>query len=147
MACVTVVRNISAPPDAVFHTVADPERFTKAIVGVTRLEFLTKTTSGVGTRFRQTRLMKGKPSTMDFEITEYVENQRVRIVNQTHGTVWDSVFTIEPEGATTRLTMRMDAKTEQRAVRFMLPFVCFLVRKAVGVDLDDVKAACEGRRS
>jgi len=145
MACVTIARTINSPAEVVFRTVAEPEQFAKAIVGVTKLEFLSKTTSGVGTCFRQTRVMKGKSHTMDFEVAEYVKNQRVRIVNETHGTTWDSLFTLEPEGNATTLTMRMDAKSEQRMTRLLLPLVCIMVRKAVEGDMDAVRAACEGR--
>ena len=145
MATVIVERRIRAPADVVFQTVADPGQFAKAIAGVTKLEFLSKTTSGAGTRFRQTRVMKGKSSTMDFDITEYVRNQRVRIVNETHGTVWDSVFTVEPDGNATKLTMRMDTKSEDRFTRLMMPLICMLIKKAVGGDMDAVKAMCERR--
>ena len=143
MASVVVVRRINAPADVVFHIVADPNRFAKAIAGVTKLEFLSKTTTGVGTRFRQTRVMKGKSSTMDFDVTEYVKNQRVRIVNETDGNVWDSVFTVAPDGNATTLTMRMDTKSEKLFPRIMMPLICILIRKAVEGDLDAVKAACE----
>ena len=145
MASVVVVRSINAPADTVFQTVADPNRFVKAIAGVTKLEFLSKTTSGVGTRFRQTRVMKGKPSTMDFDITEYVKNQRVRIVNETDGNVWDSVFTVEPDGNATKLTMRMETKSERLFVRLMMPLICMLIKKAVAGDMNAVKAMCERR--
>jgi len=145
MATVTVVRAIKAPPDVVFRTVADPRQFAKAIAGVTGLEFLSKTTAGVGTRFRQTRVMKGKSSTMDFEVTEYVKDQRVRIVNETHGTIWDSVFTVERDGDATTLTMRMDTKSERLLPRIMMPLICLLIKKAVEGDMDAVKASCERR--
>jgi hypothetical protein len=82
---------------------------------------------------------------MDFEVTEYVKNQRARIVNETHGTIWDSVFTVEPDGDATKLTMRMDTTSEQLLPRLMMPLICVLIRRAVESDLDAVKVACERR--
>ena len=60
----TVTRSIDAPADIVFQTVADPKRFAQAIAGVTSVELLPGPTTGVGTRFRQSRRMKDKESTM-----------------------------------------------------------------------------------
>jgi hypothetical protein len=82
LATLEIVRTIHAPAAVVFDTVADPARFAEAISGVTKLEFLSSTKSGAGTRFRQSRLMNGKEMTLDFDIAEYVPNQRVRIVNE-----------------------------------------------------------------
>ena len=84
------VRTIAAPRERVFRAVADPEEFQKAIPGGSTVEYLTAGHQGVGTKFRATRLVKGKPNTFDQEVTEFVPDERVRLVNVTHGTVWDS---------------------------------------------------------
>ena len=67
----TSVRTISATPDRVFRAVADPEEFQRAIPGGASVEYLTASRSGVGMRFRSTRLVKGKPSTFEQEVTEF----------------------------------------------------------------------------
>jgi uncharacterized protein YndB with AHSA1/START domain len=145
MATVTVTRNIQASADAVFATLADPNRFAEAIAGVTQLEILSGMKSGVGTRFRQTRVMNGRESTMEFEVTEYVPSQRLRIVNETHGTIWDSLFTITPVGSSSTLTMRMETRTDRLLPRLLLPIICLFIKKAVEKDIDAVKAVCEGK--
>ncbi len=147
MATITVIRSIQAPAEIVFQTVADPRRFAQVIAGVTQVELLSETTSGAGTRFRQSRVMNGKETTMDFEVTEYVENQRIRIVNETHGTVWDSLFTLDSSNTSTRLTMRMETRSRRLLPRLLMPLVCLFVKKAVEKDIDAVKAYCEPRES
>lgn len=139
----TIVRNVRAPAATVFDAVADPRQFAKAIDGVTKLEFLTPSTWGVGTRFRQSRVQNGKETTMDFELTEYVKPSRVRIVNETHGTVWDSVFTVAPDGPGTTLTLRMTTRGGRWLQRLLMPIVCLLIKKIVAKDIDAVKAFCE----
>lgn len=143
MATLTVIRSIRAPAEVVFQTVADSRRFAEAIAGVTRIEFLSVVTSGVGTRFRQSRRVNGKESAMEFEVTEYVENQRVRISTATEGTKWDSIFKVVRNNTSTTLTMRMEARTRQLLRRLLMPLVFLLVRKAVEKDIDAVKAFCE----
>ncbi|MGA2117436.1 MAG: SRPBCC family protein [Bryobacteraceae bacterium] len=144
MATITIVRTIHAPAAVVFKTVADPARFAQAISGVTKLEFLSSTKSGLGTRFRQSRAMNGKEMTMDFDVTDYVENQRVRIVNEIHGTRWDSAIALTVSGASTILTMRMDTETRPLLPRLLMPLMLRLfIGKAIGKDFDAVKAFCE----
>jgi ribosome-associated toxin RatA of RatAB toxin-antitoxin module len=60
MTPIAVTRIIKAPIDVVFKTVADIRQFKEALPHVVRFEFLSKTESGVGTRFSETRVMRGK---------------------------------------------------------------------------------------
>ena len=139
MASITVIRTIDAPVDVVFNAVADARRFAEAITGVTKLEFLSESTEGAGTKFRQSREMNGKETTMDFEVTEYVKDNRVRVLNETHGTIWDSLCTVVSQGPLTLLTMRMTTKSN----RILMPLVCLFIQKAVEKDFDSVKSYCE----
>jgi uncharacterized protein YndB with AHSA1/START domain len=143
MATVKVTRTIDAPMDFVFQTVSDPRRFAQAIDGVTELTFLSQVTKGAGTRFRQTRELNGKAMTMDFEITEHVPNNRVRIHNEVHDTEWDSLFTLAPSGAGTVLTRCMTTRSHRLLPRLLMPVVCLLIKKSVERDFDAVKASCE----
>ena len=143
MTRITVTRTIDAPIDVVFKTVADIRQFSKALPHVVKFVFLSDVTSGVGTRFRETRLMKGKEATTELEVTEYVENDRVRMVADSHGTVWDTTFAVSSEGGKTTLTMTMDAKAYKLLPRLMNPLIKGMITKAVKRDMDLVKAFCE----
>ncbi len=145
MTRITVTRTIDAPVEAVFKTVADIRQFSKAVPHIVRFEFLSDVKSGAGTRFRETRLMKGKEMTTELEVTEYLENDRVRIVADTHGTVWDTVFAVKPEGGHTALTMTMDAKTDKWIPKIINFLISGMLKKAVERDMDLVKAFCETR--
>jgi hypothetical protein len=88
--------------------------------------------------------MNGKEMTFDFDVTESVPNQRVRIVNEVHGTRWDSLITLTPSNASTTLTMRMDTETRPLVPRLLMPLMLRLfIREAVERDFDAVKAFCE----
>jgi hypothetical protein len=97
----------------------------------------------VGVKFRATRLMKGKPSTCEQEVTEFVPNQHIRLVNVTHGTVWDTTFSVRAESGATVLTLTMDARAEQLLARLMTRLIAGIIQKALDTDLDAVKAYCE----
>ncbi len=144
MSRLTLTRTIGAPIDVVFRTVAEIEHFSKAIPAIVNVEILSDVRSGVGTRFRETRLMKGKEATAELEVTEHVENKRVRLVADSHGTVWDTVFTVRTEGENTVLVMVMDAKAYKLLPRLLNPLIMGMIKKFVEGDMDAVKAYCEG---
>lgn len=106
----TATRSINAPIDLVFKTVSDINNFSKAIPDIINVEFLSDVKSGIGTRFRETRLMNGKEAMTELEVTEFVENGHVRMVTDSHGAVWDSVFTVKRVDGHTELTLVMDAR-------------------------------------
>ena len=143
MTSVTVTRRIAAPVDAVFRTVADIRQFSQVAPQIVGIEFLSDVQSGIGTRFRETRLMNGQEVSTELAVTEYVENNRVRIVSDAGGTVWDTVFTVVPAEGSTELTMVMEARPYELRARITTPLIAGAVRKAVEQDLDAVKDFCE----
>ncbi|REJ72151.1 MAG: SRPBCC family protein [Planctomycetota bacterium] len=147
MSPITATRRINAPVDIVFHTVADISRFSEAVPHIVNVEFLTEQQSGVGTRFRETRVMHGKEIATELEVTEYVENDRVRIVADSHGTVWDTVFSVSEEGAATVLAMTMTANARTLAAKLTTRMISGMVAKAVEADMDFVKEYCENRQT
>ena len=143
MANVTVTRRIDAPADVVFRAVAHIEQFSQAVPGILRVEFLSEVKSGVGARFRETRMMMGREASTELEVTEYVENERVRIVSEAGGALWDTVFSLAADGEGTELRMVMDARPQTASARMTVPLIIGVVRKAVEQDLDAVKSFCE----
>ena len=138
-----LTRTIAAPIDRVFNAVADISQFSKALPHIVKVEFLSAQKSGLGARFRETRLMKGKEYENELEVTEYVANQRVRLVADTHGTVWDTLFTVKSAGDKTVLTMTMDTRSKKVISALMVFLISGMVKKAIAKDLELVKAYCE----
>ncbi len=139
----TITRTIDAPVDRVFETIADIKNFSRAVPHIVNVVFLSEVRTGVGTRFRETRLMHGKERSTELEVTEYVENERVRMVADTDGTVWDSVFVVSPVEGKTLLDFTMDARPHKLLPKLVVPLMKGLVRKAIEKDMDAVKAYCE----
>ena len=97
--------------------IADVEQFSQAVPGILRVEFLTDVKSGVGARFRETRMMMGREASTELEVTEYAENEHVRLVSEAGGTLWDTVFTTVSDGEGTALKMVMDAQPQSASAR------------------------------
>lgn len=143
MARYSAARTIDAPADRVFETVAQIENFQKALPHITNVEFLTDSHVGVGTRFRETRLMRGREANTELEVTEYVANERVRLVSDAGGTIWDTVFTVEPSEKTTELFMVMEARAYKTMARIVNPLIARTIGKSIEGDMDAVKVYCE----
>lgn len=140
----TVTRIIDAPADEVFRTVAEIDHFSEAIPHIVKVEILSDVKAGVGTRFRETRRMKGREVATELEVTEYVEDQRIRIVSDTNGTVWDTLFTVShTRDGLTELKMEMDANAHTLLARLLSPFIMPMIQSALEADMDAVKAYCE----
>ena len=139
-----IQRTIAAPADRVFAAVADVRRFSRAVENIERVEFVSDTRTGLGTRFRETRLMRGREATVELEITEFAAPERVRFLSEAGGVRWDTVFEVAPvRGGNTRLTMVMEATPLTFPARFRVPLMRGIVRKAIAADIDAVKAYCE----
>lgn len=143
MKTITITKNINAPVEKVFNTVAHIEEFSKTVSNVVKVEFLSEHKTGVGTRFRETRLMKGKEAVTVLEVTEYVKNENVRLVAQNMGTVWDTTFAVKADGSGTILTMAMDAKSNNFLAKLMNFMIRGMIAKEVEKDMDAVKVYCE----
>ncbi len=87
--------------------------------------------------------MNGKESTTELEVTDFMENERVRMVADSHGTIWDSVFTVKPAGKHTELALTMDAKAHKTLPKFLNPLMKGLIKKGLEKHMDAVKAFCE----
>ena len=136
---------IESTEKTVFQRVAEPEGFVESTEHILEVEFLSETKSGVGTRFRETRMFQNRPTTTVLEITEYEPHSRVRFVSDQGGTIWDTVYEITPKGDQTKVSMEMEARPYQWTARLVTPWIMGMVGRAIESDLQGIKAFCESQ--
>ncbi|MBT8140835.1 MAG: SRPBCC family protein [Gammaproteobacteria bacterium] len=139
----TVTTMIDAPIAKVFPLIADGSKNVNVVPHITKVEYLSEQTTGVGAKFRETRLMNGRESTTELEITEYVENEMVRFIADEGGTIWDSLFTFSEENGQTRMKLVMEARAYKFMAKIFNPLIKGMVKKAIESDMQAVKAYCE----
>jgi hypothetical protein len=144
MTTITITREIAAEPALVFDAVAHIETFKSIQPSIVDVEFVSESTQGVGTQFRETRMMGSREATTTLEVTEYDAPNSVRLVADEGGTVWDTLFTVEPKDDGSLLTMVMDASPHTTKAKAVTPLIKPMIAKAVGKDMDQVKVWCEG---
>ncbi|MEM8885795.1 MAG: SRPBCC family protein [Planctomycetota bacterium] len=139
----TATRQIDAPVSEVFDCVSSIDNFSKAVGDIVKVEFTSEVRRGVGAKFLETRRMGKREATVELEVTEYVENDRIRLVSDAGGTVWDSVFTTKESAGGTELSLVMDAKPHKFLAKIFTPMIKGMVQKGVEKDMDSVKSYCE----
>lgn len=89
--------------------------------------------------------MGSRRATTELEVTEYVQDERVRFVSDAGGTVWDTTFSVErqSDGGGTRLVMVMEARPHKLVAKVTTPLMKRVIAKAIAADLDAVKAYAE----
>lgn len=145
MTQVAVTRHIAAPVDVVFRAVTDIEMLPETNPDIVSIKFLSDGRSGVGTRFREIRRMGNKQSATELEVTELVEREHARMVADSHGTVWDTRFTVRPVEGGTELALTMDARAHALLPKLLNPIMKGLFRKGLEKHVDAVRAYCESR--
>lgn len=134
---------INAPLETVFDAIANVSEFKKAAPHIVKVEMLSDIQKGVGTKFRETRLMNGKESSTELEIKEYVENERARFVADQGGTIWDTLFTTEKAEDGVLLNLEMEARPYKFMSKLVTPMIMGMVGKAIQSDIEAVKTYCE----
>jgi hypothetical protein len=87
--------------------------------------------------------MNGKQMPTELTVKEYMRNERFRLVAESHGTVWDSLFVVTGGPDRARPTLTMDARSERLLTRLMVFLFSGVVARAIGRDMNTVKAWCE----
>jgi uncharacterized protein YndB with AHSA1/START domain len=151
MTSITVTRKINAPLQLTFKAIADIENLPKTNPDIVKIEFLTAQKTGGGTRFREIRRMGKKKNVTELEVTEYAENESIRMVADSHGTIWDSKFTVTAGETTddkpvcTILNLTMDAKAHKFIPKLLNPLMKGLYKMGLEKHMDAIKNFCEKR--
>ncbi len=145
MKSISVTRMTDSSVEKVFRTVAEIGEFSQAVPHITKVEFLTDQHAGMGTRFRETRVMNGREHATELEVTEYVLNERIRMVADAGGTVWDTLFTVQAVNGHVELVMTMEARAYKLLAKILNPLIRGMVAKQVEKDMDSVVDYCTGK--
>jgi hypothetical protein len=133
---------------AIWAAITDIEKASETISGIEHIEVLEKPASGlVGLRWRETRMLFGKPATAEKWITDAAENEFYKTRAESDGCVFLSTMSIsEGRGGMTLRTSHV-SKPQSIVARLMAIPVGLLfkgvARKALLQDLNDIKSAVE----
>ncbi|NLU75618.1 SRPBCC family protein [Streptomyces sp. HNM0575] len=146
----TVEHRIAAPPVRVWETMTDIEGSPNVISGVERVELLSDAPFGVGTRWRETRLMFGEEATEEMWVSACEAPTRYVVEADSRGVHYTSEFTLAPDGddATSVRLVFGGSRTEKNALGGVIGKLfggigARTVEKALTKDLEDIAASAE----
>ena len=133
---------------AVWAAIADIENAADIVNGIESIEVLERPASGlVGLKWRETRMLFGKPASAVKWVTEAVENEFYTTRAEEQGFVYTATLSLAEGPGGVTLTSAHDSLPQTFGARLMtLPMGLFFkgaIRKALLQDLDDIKAAVE----
>lgn len=147
MAVITAEREVAAPPEKVWAIVTDLDRTKDVISGITALERTDDGAGfGVGTAWKETRVMFGRESTESMAVTEVDEGRSYVVESLSRGVLYRSVMRVEPAGEGCRLSWEFGGEAQTTSAKLMSMVGKLFegsMRKALMQDLDDIATAAE----
>jgi len=139
--------DINGSKAAVWAAITDIENASEIIGGIEGIEVVDKPTHGlVGLRWRETRLLFGKPATVEKWITDAAENEFYRTRAESDGFVFVTTMRISERHGVVSLTSSHDSLPQTVVARLQSILMVFfrgVVRKAIVQDLNDIKSRVE----
>ena len=148
MAVISMSRHIDATPGVVFDLCTDVEHFADHVSGIKKCELLTEGPVGVGTRFRESRVMFGKEATEEMEFTVFRRPSFYQLSANSCGALYETTFRMSPEDDGTRIDLEFRVTPMTFVAKLMSPMSKLMagpLKKCLEKDLADIQAAAEGR--
>ena len=146
---VEVQVTINGSREAIWAAITDIENAAAVIKGIEKIEVLEKPVNGlVGLKWRETRMLFGKPAAAEKWITDAAENVFYKTRAEDNGFVFLSTMSIaEGISGGMTLTSSHDSQPQGIVARLMsIPMTLLfkgVAKKALQQDLTDIKSAVE----
>ena len=133
---------------AIWAAMTDIENASKTISGIQKVEVVEKPANGlVGLRWRETRMLFGKPATAEKWITDAAENEFYKTRAESDGFIFLSTTSISESGSGIRLSSAHDSQPQTIATKLMsIPMGLLfkgVAKKALLQDPNDIKTVVE----
>lgn len=138
---------IHATTSAVWAATTDIARFAELLSGVEKIEIVQRPATGlVGLKWKETRILFGKPATLEKWITEAKENEFYKTRAEQDGFVFITTNRITGSDGSVAFTAIHETILQGFAAKLKaLPMVFFkgVIKKAILQDLNDIKKVVE----
>src|SRR5262245_18946288 len=132
---------------AVWAAITDIENASQTINGIENIEVLDKPKNGlVGLKWRETRMLFGKPATAETWITEAAENTFYKTRAEDGGIVFLTTMSISETSSGITLTSSHESRPQSIVARLSVPMLLLfrgVMKKAILQDLNDIKSTVE----
>jgi hypothetical protein len=145
---VDVEVSINGSKPAIWAAITDIGNAASFISGIDKIEILEQPASGlVGLKWRETRMLFGKPATADKWITEAAENGFYKTRAESDGFIFLSTMSMADGPGGVTLTSSHNSQPQSIGAKIMsIPMSLFfkgVAKKALMQDLNDIKLTVE----
>jgi hypothetical protein len=143
---IRVSSRIAAPAEKVFAKATDLKRAPEFISAIKKMEILTPDPIGVGTRFRETRVMFGREATEEMQVTVFEPPRRFAIGAESNGCRFLSEFSFRSDGPATEVEMSFGAEPltfPAKVMAFLMSPMMRSMEKVCAKELEELKSAVE----
>ncbi len=140
--------DIDAVPETVFDTLSNLTGWPDMIEDIVSIELLTDGPVGVGTTFRETRMLFGKEAAEKMTFETFERPESYRLTARSGGSHYLTTTSFEPIPSGTRMQIHFRARPEKMVAWLLLPIALAMqgmLRKCLEKDLACIKASIEGR--
>ena len=143
---------INGSKAAIWAAITNIENASEIISGIEKIEVLETPASGlVGLRWRETRMLFGKPANAEKWITDAAENEFYKTRAEDNGFVFLTTMSISESSGGITLTSSHDSRPQSIVAKLLSIPIGLLfkgvAKKALLQDLNDIKATVEQERS
>jgi hypothetical protein len=132
---------------AVWAAITNIENAAAIISGIQKIEIVDKPANGlVGLRWRETRMLFGKPATVEKWITDAAENKFYKTHAEDSGFIFLTTMSLSESSGGFTLTSSHETRPQGIVARLKsAPMFLFkgVIKKAILQDLNDIKSAVE----
>jgi uncharacterized protein YndB with AHSA1/START domain len=142
----TINQHAKSKPERLFQLLTNFGKLPSWIPEIKKLEVITDGPIGVGTKFKETRMMFGKEATETFEITEYVANKTLTMQAHSCGMLYTVTHHFHEESDGTRIELIMTGQAQRFFAKLMTPLAWLMrgmMKKHIAKDLANLAKAAE----
>ena len=147
MTSLTVSTHVSAPIERVFEVYTELDKALERIPGLVALEILSEGPFGVGTRWRETRVMFKKEATEEMWVTGIDPPKSYTVAAESHGMAYSTLFSFTPDGDGTKVSWAFSGTAQTLGTKIMSPIFNVLMKgtmkKCMLRDLEALRDVCE----
>lgn len=138
-------RIIKAPINKVFDVFSDISQADSRISGIKEIEIL-EGGKGLGTKWKETRVMFGKDATEIMWISEFEPNKSYTVDAESNGMKYRSVYNFKEMEDGTKVEGSFEGTAQTTGAK-IFSYLAFMfapsMRKAFMADMDDLAKVCE----
>jgi carbon monoxide dehydrogenase subunit G len=146
MTTVTVSTQVAGPLEQVFRHFTDIDQAAKRVSGIRGIEMMTPGPFGPGTKWREIREVLGRLDSAEMQVTSFDRNRAYTITHHKGGARIDTVFSFEPSGDGTKVTIEFTLEGPGMPPWLLSPLgwaISGKVRDVLTQDLSDLKESAE----